>query len=386
MRWGRLAALALLPLAAWPAGCGGVSREQESGAPKERTPRPSLFKVAASQLPHLRIVRAARASLPIDLTTTGTVDWDADHTTQAIAQVSGPIARIAVDLGTRVKEGDPLLYVSSPDLANAISAYRKAQNRLDQARRALDRSRDLLDHRAIAQKDFESAQADFNDATTEVENDLQALKILGVSKAELDEAQRQDGAISPRLAVRSPIAGLVVQKLVLPGQLVQAGTTQCFVISETSTVWVQGHLDEGQLASVRIGDRVEVRGSARPDAFEGRVTNIGSMLDPATRTTPIRIVTANRAGLLKKDQFVEVVVHTGTRRDATVVPTSAVLYNTENLPFVYVEVEPGGFAQRLVKLGVQHDDSVEVLSGLKDGEPVVAEGSVFLQFAETYQR
>ncbi len=81
--------------------------------------------------------------------TTGTVDWDNDHTTQAITQVSGPITRIVADTGTRVKAGDPLLYVASADITNAISAYRKAKNRFDLAQRTLDRSKDLLEHKAL---------------------------------------------------------------------------------------------------------------------------------------------------------------------------------------------------------------------------------------------
>jgi multidrug efflux pump subunit AcrA (membrane-fusion protein) len=110
------------------------------------------------------------------------------------------------------------------------------------------------------------------------------------------------------------------------------------------------------------------------------------MIDPATRTTPVRIVTRNEGGLLKKDLFVDVVIQTGTRRDVLVVPTSAVLYNTENFPFVYVEVTPGRFAQRLIKLGAQRDDEFEVLDGVKQGDPIVTQGSVFLQFAEMYER
>ena len=76
-----------------------------------------------------------------------------------------------------MKAGDPLLYVASADITNAISAYRKAKNRFDLAKRSLDRSKDLLDHKAISQRDLESAEADYNDAATDVQTALQALKI-----------------------------------------------------------------------------------------------------------------------------------------------------------------------------------------------------------------
>ena len=127
---------------------------------------------------------------------------------------------------TRVTADQPLLYVSSPDVANAISTYRKARNHQDYTKKALDRSKDLLDHKVIATKDLEAAEQDYNDAGSDVENSLQALKIFGVTQQEIDDAQRQGVAINPQLAVRSPIAGVVVQKLVSPGLVIQAGMTR----------------------------------------------------------------------------------------------------------------------------------------------------------------
>ena len=151
----------------------------------------------SDQLPHLKIVPARKSTWATTVRTTGTVDWDNDATTQAITQVSGPITRIAVDTGTRVKAGDPLLYVASADITNAISLYRKAKNRFDLARRSLDRSKDLLAHKAIAQRDMESAQADYNDAGTDVQTALQQLKIFGVDQADIAEAERQNVGIRP---------------------------------------------------------------------------------------------------------------------------------------------------------------------------------------------
>ena len=187
--------------------------------------------------------------------------------------------------------------------------------------------------------------------------------------------------------MRAPLAGMVVQKMVLPGQFIQAGTTAAFVISNTSTVWVQGHVYDKDLASVHVGDKVDERNASFPEPFHGVVSYIGDMLDPATRTTPVRIVTQNTDGLLKKDLFVDVVIHDKTTRDVLVVPTAAVLYDEQNFPFVYVQVETGKFAQRLVKLGGQQgDDTRGRWTALKAGEPVVSQGSVFLQFANTYQQ
>jgi len=341
--------------------------------------------VPPPQLPHLQLVAVTQTTWMTILRTTGTVDWNNDRTTQAITEVSGPITRIVVDTGTQVKEGDVLLYVSSPDVSNAIASYRKAKNRLDLAQRNLDRNKDLFEHKAISQRDFESAQADYNDAATDVQTSLEALRIFGVTPADITEAERQNTGIRPELAMRAPISGTVVQKMVLPGQFIQAGTTAAFVISDVSTLWVQGHIYEKDLRSIHVGDVAEMRNTSFPGVFHGTVSYIGDMIDPATRTTPVRIVTKNSDRLLKKDLFLDVTIQDKSQHQALVVPTTSVLYDDQNFPFVYLQVEAGKFAQRAIKIGGQQQDQIEVLDGLKEGDRVVSQGSVFLQFASTFQ-
>ncbi len=375
-----------LAVAAGTVSCSGPGDRVSAAVQEYQAPQAALFTVPSNQLGHISIKPVQKVNWPFSVRTTGTVDWDADHTTQAITQVTGPITRILVDAGSVVNANDPLLFVSSPDVTNAIAAYRKARNRVDFETRSLERNKDLLDHRAIAEKDLESVQADFNDASTDLQNSLQALRIFGITAKEIDEAEHQGVAINPELAVRSPIKGMVVQKLVLPGQLIQAGVTTCFLISDVATVWVQGHVYEKDLTTVRVGDAVDVTNSSIPGTFHGVVANIGAMVDPATRTTPVRIVTTNSKGLLKKDLFVNAVIHTRTQKNVISVPASAVLYDADNMPFVYVQTDDGKFAQRQVVTGAQQDDEFEILSGLKEGEKVVSEGSVFLQFANTYQK
>jgi len=360
------------------------SAEPASSSPTPAGPAAGYFSVPAEQLPHLKLATVTKGAWLATVRTTGTVDWDSDATTQAISQVSGPITRIAVDTGTRVKAGDPLLYVASADISNAMSTYRKAKNRLDLARRSLDRSKDLFEHKALSARDMESAQADYNDAATDLQSALQTLRVFGVTPDDIAQAEQQDQAIRPELVMRAPIAGTVVQKLVLPSQFIQAGATAAFVISNTSTVWVQGHIYDKDLTTVHVGDTAEERSASFPQVFHGVVAYIGDLIDPATRTTPVRIVTQNTDGLLKKDLFVDVVIHGRATREVLVVPTAAVLYDEQNLPFVYVQVSPGRFAQRTVTIGGQQDDTTEVVTGLKEGEVVVSQGSVFLQFANTY--
>jgi cobalt-zinc-cadmium efflux system membrane fusion protein len=376
-------ALTAIGVALAVAGCGSKSSEQSSA--EAAAVKPGYFTVPAEQLAHLQVTTVSEAQWTTSVSTTGTVDWDGDHTTQAITQVSGPITRLVVEEGAHVTAGQPLLYVSSQDISNAVSAYRKSKNRLDLAQRNLDRSKDLLAHKAIAPRDLESSEADYNDAATDVQTALQQLNIYGVSAQDLKDAEGQSAPIRSELPMRAPIGGTVVQRLVLPGQVIQAGSTMAFVISDVSTLWVQAHVYDKDLQSVHVGDDAEIRSSSFPAAFHGTVSFIGDLIDPATRTTSVRIVTRNPGAQLKKDLFVDVTIQGKGARATLVAPTASVLYDEQNFPFVYVQVQPGQFAQRQVSIGGQRGDAIEITGGLKPGDQIVSQGSVFLQFANTYR-
>jgi cobalt-zinc-cadmium efflux system membrane fusion protein len=360
-------------------------QKPESKSEAAQAVQPGMFTLTADQLSHLKTAVVGKTTWSVAVHTTGTVDWDADHTTQAITQVNGPISRILVDTGTPVKQGDPLLYVSSPDIAAAVSTYRKARNREAFNKRIVDRTKELLDNGAVALKDYESSQADFNDAMTDVQNSLQALRIFGITAQAIASAEQQGAAIDTEIAVRSPISGVIVQKLVSPGQVLQAGQTACFMVSDVSTVWVQGHIFDRDLPSVRSGDAVQESNPSLGRAFQGTVSYIGSIVDPNTRTTPVRIVTHNPGGILKKDMFVDAVIHTGSQGNTVVVPVSAVLRDDKNEPIVYVEMEPGKFEQRQVTIAGQQNGLIAITSGLAGGETVVSDGGLFLQFAGSIQ-
>ena len=377
-------AVLLAALGLFQAACGEL-KKAESKPADESNPSAGIFTVPPDQLAHLKTAQVAKTSWEVAIHTTGTVDWDQDHTTQAITQVNGPIARILVDVGTPVQKDQPLLYVSSPDVANAIAVYRKARNRERFNKTIIDRMKEMLDRGAVATKDYESSVADYNDAATDVQNSLQPLRIFGITAQEIDHAEQQGASINTELAVRSPISGVVVQKLISPGMLIQAGQTVCFQVSDTSTVWVQGHIFDRDLPSIRIGDRVEETNPSFNRNFSGTIAYVGSFVDPNTRTTPVRIVTANPGGLLKKDMFVDAVVRTSTQNNILVVPVAAVLRDDKNEPIVYVQAEPGKFTQRSVATGPQQNGLVAVTSGLQEGETIVSDGSLFLQFANAIQ-
>jgi cobalt-zinc-cadmium efflux system membrane fusion protein len=209
-----------------------------------------------------------------------------------------------------------------------------------------------------------------------------ALRALGIK----DPDQLAKVKSTLQIPVIAPVGGEIVERLVGPGQLLQIGVTQCFTISDMSTVWVVVNVYQSDLSYVHSGDKVEISTDAYPDKFHGTISYIAASLDPNTRTLQARIVTNNPGNQLKKDMYVTASVMAGKNVDALTVPDSAVLRDTENQPFVYVQTEANRFARRVVTVGDNQSGKTQVVSGVKEGERVVGDGSLFLQFKNSLQR
>jgi membrane fusion protein, heavy metal efflux system len=177
----------------------------------------------------------------------------------------------------------------------------------------------------------------------------------------------------------------VVERLVSPGQVMQAGQTQAFTISDMSTVWVLANVYQNDLAHVKMGDNVVVQTDAYPDSFHGRISYISAALDPNTRTLQARIVVDNPGQKLKRDMYCTVTVAAGAIQNAIAVPDASVLRDDENQPFVYVENGANQFGRRTVQIGESQNGQTQILQGLSAGEKVVGDGSLFLQFANSLQ-
>jgi cobalt-zinc-cadmium efflux system membrane fusion protein len=178
----------------------------------------------------------------------------------------------------------------------------------------------------------------------------------------------------------------VVERLAAPGQVIQAGATQVFTISNLSTVWVLANVYEHDLGYVHPGDPVDIQTDAYETTFHGRISYIAAALDATSRTLQVRIETNNPGGKLKKDMYVTATVRAGVIEGALLVANSAVLRNAENQPFVYVARGPNEFGERLVTIGASQGGKTQIVSGLQAGERVIADGSLFLQFANSLQR
>jgi len=343
-----------------------------------------LFTVPQNQMAHVQVVPVRAIRLPRVLRLTGTVAYNSFETTPVITQVGGPVARILVSPGQEVAAGQVMLYVSSPDYAQLRTNFLKARAAYQLALKAYSRTGMLYEHGARAQADLEQAESVRDQAQGDLQAADQALTVLG-----LNSEQVLKNPVSPEIAVFAPIAGVVVERLVSPGQVLQAGATQVFTISNMKTVWVLANVYEHDLGFVRMGDAVEIQTDAYATTFHGKISFVAPALDVNSRTLQVRIVTDNPEGKLKKDLYVTAIVQAGVIENALTVPDAAVLRTAENEPFVYVAedpAKPNQFGQRLVSLGASQGGKTQILSGLKQGENVAADGSLFLQFANSFQR
>jgi membrane fusion protein, heavy metal efflux system len=339
-----------------------------------------LFTLPQDQMSHVQIVTVQPTTLTRTLRLTGSVAYNAFKTTPVITQVGGPVSRILVVPGQQVKAGQPMLDVSSPDYSQLLDAYLKAADSYRLADKFYLRAQDLYQHHAIAQRDLEQAESDRNQAQADLNAADQGMKILGI-KSPGDLAKAPSSALIPVLA---PISGEVVERLVSPGQVVQAGQTQAFTISDLSTVWVLANVYQGDLASIRSGDDVVVQNDAYPGTFHGRISYVSPALDPNTRTLQARIVVENPGEKLKRDMYCTVIVTAGSMANAIAVPDSSVLRDDNNQPFVYLATG-NQFGRRDVEIGQSVNGQTQILRGLSTGEKVVGDGSLFLQFANSLQ-
>ena len=342
----------------------------------------SNVTLTAAQRQNLQLYTVAPSKFRKEVEASGVVDFDQDQATSVLAPFGGPVTRLLVSLGDRVKAGEPLALVASPDFAAAISTYRKALATAQTDRKLAEQDQDLVQHRGVSQREAEQAQTDAANAEADRDAALQALVALNLDPQTIKDLQAGKPVPHPKGLIRSPIAGTVVEKTVTPGQLLQAGTTPCFTVADVSRVWVMAQIFGSDLASVSVGDPVAVETGVGTNVLAGTVDNLSAEVNPDTRSVLARVVVENPGDVLKKQMYVRVRIRAREESTGLLVPDSAVLRDDENLPFVYVAQPDGSFARRHVTLGYRHADHYEIVSGLNPGDQIVVAGGIFVQFLQ----
>jgi len=371
------ACLCLTLVVAALAGCSGKPAQPESST------TPHNVTLTKEQQGSIHVVTVAATQYHTTITTTGVVDFDRNRATDIVAPFSGAVTKVLVTQGQHVAKGQALAEVASPDFASAAGAYRQTVLAAKAADAVASNDRDLFAHQAISARENAQAQADAATADANRAAALQTLVALHMDPQTIAAIRDGKPAAGGQGVIRAPITGTLVTKSIAPGQTLAAGTTPCFTIADTTTMWVMANVFGGDAAEVRVGDPAKVVTGDGGKPIAGTVTNVGAVVDPDTRSVAARVRVDNADGALKKQMYVTVHIRSHEAHDGLLVPVSAVLRDDENLPFVYRVESDGSYARRSISLGARVGDRYEVPEGLRPGDKVVVDGSIFLQFIQS---
>jgi cobalt-zinc-cadmium efflux system membrane fusion protein len=322
------------------------------------------------------LVEAEGRAVADEIHANGVVSPDVNRSVAVLSLGGGRVVDIKVKLGDDVKKGQLLLQIHSPDLAGAFSDYQKAQADELLSRKQLERSQGLYAHGAIAEKDLEAAQNAEDKAKVDVATAANRVRVLG----------GDPDHVSSILDVRAPISGTIVEQNVTSGTGVRSldATPNLFTIADLSRVWVLCDLYEDAISQVHSGDTSDVRLNAYPDrVFSGRVSNIGRVLDPSTRTAKVRIELDNPGLSMRSGMFVTASFRSQKRFERPVLPTSAIV-RLHDRNWVFRPLGGNKFQKAEVQIGSQMDDNLQqILSGVKIHDKVVANALQFSNASES---
>jgi len=363
------------------AGAASDSRQQEQ----------SLVTLSpdSPQLKQIRVELVQLADMPTDeVVAPARVIPNPNRISRLLPQVQGRVTRVMAQVGDTVEKGQPLVELDSPDADAAISTFlqtqaseRQAGATLAKARADLTRATDLYEYKAIAEKDLLSARNDLVQATEALEtahaaNDQarRKLELLGLTP----KASRQP------IFVRAPFSGKIIEVNVAPGEYRAAisfhtdTTAPLMTIADLSTVWVSAEIPEPAVRLIHVGEPVSINFVSFPDeSFTGKVTRIGDVLDPQTRTLKVLVELPNPQGRLRPEMFGSLRLF-GPKRMVPVVPPGAIVQEYGQ-SLVFVERKPGQFERRQVSTGLRLGAAVSVLSGVQVGDRVITDGAVLLK-------
>jgi cobalt-zinc-cadmium efflux system membrane fusion protein len=325
------------------------------------------YAPGAEQLSYLDIAPAEELVAPTLQALPGKLAFDEDRTVRVNSPVAGRVSQLVAAAGSSVKAGDVLAWLDSPDFAQARADARKAQADLAMKQHALARTGELAKLGVLAQKDLESAQADAGQAQAELERAQSVLKNLDPT------------GNGTRYALRTPIAGIVVDRTINPGMEVRPdAATPLFIVTDPTRLWATFELSEQDMAKVHNGQSVRIDVDAFADQhFTGRIVYVGAALDAATRRINVRAALDNPDARLRPEMFARISPLEDDGRKQIAVPNTA-LVSLGLHHFLFVEEAPGTLKRREVQLGVIGERHAFVISGLKAGERVVTRGAVLL--------
>ena len=362
---------------------GGRAFGKPDAPAVEAAPPPGTFRATPQQMKTLTVAQVGTHGFVSEERTEGKIAVNGDRSTPLFSPYSGRVTRVIAGLGDAVKQGAPLATVEATEFVQAQNDLNTAAAQVKLARINETRKHALYDAKGGSLQDWQQSQADLSAAQTALDSVRNRLRILGRSDAQIAglESSRQ---MSPVAMLSAPIAGVVVDRQVGPGQYLQSGSsTPVFTIADPSSVWLLANVRESDTGLVHLGQTVEVRVPAYPArVFKARVTYVAALIDPSTHRLPVRAEIGNRDGALKPEMFASFRILTSEASESAAVPEMAVVYEGDSA-HVWVMAGDGLLTYRRIRTGRTNDGLVEVLDGLKPGEQIVTRGGLFIDQVAT---
>lgn len=315
----------------------------------------------------IQLAEARAQSISLGLSFPGEVRFDEDRTAHVVPRVPGVVESVSVNLGQSVKKGQLLAVIASQQISDQRSEQAAAQRRLALARTTYEREKQLWQDKISAEQDVLQARQAQEEAEIAVNNARQKISVLSGSVVATG---------GNRYELRAPFDGMVVEKHLTPGEVVDE-TTAAFTLSDLSRVWVTFGVSPKDLNKVQVGKAVTVSASELNAEVAGTVAYVGSLLGEQTRTATVRVTLENPQGSWRPGLFVTALVATDSRQVNVAVPEAAI-QTVEDKPTVFVRTDDG-FEARAVELGSRAAGQVEVTQGLEAGAQVAAAGSFVLK-------
>jgi cobalt-zinc-cadmium efflux system membrane fusion protein len=352
-----------------------TSTEQQSNA----SDPPQYVDLSEKQAATLKVAPVESRDFEVVKTAVGTIDFNENLLVQVFSQYSGKIIKALYNVGDDVKQGDILFTIDSPDLLQAESTLLATAGVLELQKKTLARIGGLLKSGGMAQRDFDQATSDEQTAEGNFKAAKNAVRIFGKTDAEIDQIL-SDRKVDSTLVVQSPISGRVVTRNAAPGFLTQPGASPPpFQIADVSTMWMIANVIESDAPAYKVGQPVEARVTAFPDkVFTGRVTNLGSSIDPNSHRQLVRSEIDDPEHLLRSGMFASFKIHVGAPVRSLAVPVAGVVREGDGTMSVWVTKDRRRYTKRTVTLGLRQDGWDQILDGLQPGDTVVTDGAVFL--------
>jgi cobalt-zinc-cadmium efflux system membrane fusion protein len=327
----------------------------------------------------IAIEPVAEQNVDDTILTSGRVTFDDLRVAHVFSPVTGKVVRIDAQLGQRVKKGQPLATIESPEIGSAVSDLHKAEADLIAAEHDYKRQKDLAEKHAASQKDLETSEDNYRKAKAEIERAKQKAYLLRTGGV---------NTVTQTYTLTSQIDGEVIARAVNPGIEVQGqygggAAVELFTVGELDKVWIIADIYEMDLSRVKVGSRASVKVVAYKDrVFDGKVDWVSGTLDPSSRTAKIRCTFENADKALKPEMYATVLVHVEERK-ALAIPRSS-LVRLGDATVVFVEqgkAADGRLKFERLPVAVDEGESsnwLPVSHGLEAGQRIVAGGAILL--------